>query len=502
MASRYPESLLDINISRRDIIRAFGKAAFSAVAYSILSSGIARAQDATRETTLAVRSKLSRRTPVDAASFFGPDIESELVVRMAEVDVSTDEQINSLGYYSKKEDLSDGILRYTYPSRVAARPNIIITEKGGGVLFKRRLVTGLNDFSSRQNFSLNNINANYNPPNGYYIPPDFFVDPNQPRLWSTEIHSQFGVAVVLNQNTKEIGEVHLFKSTTIYDYIEKWSTGDYKKSAPPVPSSPPVTTAPESPPPAPAPVSGGSLLITVDGLGSSSDDSSFRIFHGGLPHDQIIPFSYSGNETYQPEDTFQDIFKSVDKLAELIDRHRPNFDFIDLMGYSLGGVVAWEYLRNHSRDTGIRAYALLDAPINGVPGADLSYFLSYMFRDRTLLGNEATNHLAALADTPEIQNRTIGQNRELARKLRDEAKIRGMHITNRDDCFTDTRSTTLGLSEFDVALPLGRLGIPNCSSTMLAPLVPGRDASNIGHTQILVDARAISEVIAFFRDFS
>lgn len=476
----HPEStdpILNISLSRRQLL--WG--ALGTAALQLLPPNIGHAQEASREATLAVARRLSRRTPIDAANFFSPVTENELVVTLAEVDVSTDEQVNSLGYYSKKEDLGDRILRYTYPSGISARPNIIITESGKTVLFKRRLVRGLNLKTGRRNLSLENINDNYDFPNGYTSPPDFFKDP-EPRFWNTEIHSNFGVAIVVNQTIGEIGEVQLFNPTNVAGYIERWGKGDYSKITPPVPSS-------------------RSLLITVAGLGSSSDDDTFSNFKGVLPQDKIIPFSYSGEEIYQQEDTFQDISESADRLTNMLRLHRPNFDSIGLLGHSLGGVVIWESLSHSFHEGLVDEFALLDAPINGVPKAELSFFFSYISGDNFLLGNKATNMLSTWASTPDIQKRTKGLNIDLARKLRDEAKIRGMLLISSDDCFTQVNSTTLGLPEMEQILSLGRgaYGIPNCNLITLAPILPGRDAANIGHTQVLTDPRAISQVGAFFK---
>lgn len=126
----------------------------------------------------------------------------------------------------------------------------------------------------------------------------------------------------------------------------------------------------ESTPMAPPPLEGGRTLIQIGGLGSSSTDASIGLLDvtaiGYDPAD-VIGFSYGGGCTplafgaagsspavsgslagdlsiadYQPADTFQDIDRSAELLAELIEAAaaaRPGQP-IDLAAHSLGGVVA------------------------------------------------------------------------------------------------------------------------------------------------------------------
>ncbi len=123
-------------------------------------------------------------------------------------------------------------------------------------------------------------------------------------------------------------------------------------------------------PTVPSPFQGGRTLIQVGGLGSSSGAASIGqldVTSIGYDPADVIGFSYAGGciprafgasaasldaagsladelptADYQPADTFQDIDRSAELLAELIEAAadaRPGQP-IDLAAHSLGGVVA------------------------------------------------------------------------------------------------------------------------------------------------------------------
>ena len=243
-----------------------------------------------------------------------------------------------------------------------------------------------------------------------------------------------------------------------------------------------------------------SALITVDGLGSSSDSTTFDGILKRIPHDERVRFSYSDSDSYEPEHTFQDISKMAEKLKDKVEQlKKQGFRQIDLLGYSLGSVVIWEYLINNvipwegiHRDR-IRAVELLAGPIHGVPEAKLSYALSYMFGDNFLLGNEATNMLAlwGSSDARRLQNEKYA---ETLRERRTSVTI----ATNENDCFTPPVFVVLPNISQIFSMGRGERGIPNCDSMLMAPLLGGNTAENLGHTQVLTDPRVLSQSEYFF----
>ncbi len=119
------------------------------------------------------------------------------------------------------------------------------------------------------------------------------------------------------------------------------------------------------------PVGAGRIAIQVGGLGSSSDDASIGDLDlNGLGYDSasIVGFSYAGGCTttpfgqmtprasaardewignaldatdYSPQDTYQDVYQSAARLADLVDAiaaQQPGTP-IDIAAHSLGGVV-------------------------------------------------------------------------------------------------------------------------------------------------------------------
>ncbi len=119
------------------------------------------------------------------------------------------------------------------------------------------------------------------------------------------------------------------------------------------------------------PVGAGRIAVQVGGLGSSSGEASIGDLDlGGLGYDHasVVSFSYAGGCTttpfgetareaatprddwlgnsldtsdYSPEDTYQDVYQSAERLADLVDaiaEQQPGTP-IDIAAHSLGGVV-------------------------------------------------------------------------------------------------------------------------------------------------------------------
>jgi pimeloyl-ACP methyl ester carboxylesterase len=127
-------------------------------------------------------------------------------------------------------------------------------------------------------------------------------------------------------------------------------------------------------------------LVLLQGLGSDSD-SAFctwfdvvAVMRGARIYDDIIDFSYRGpGQPYTRTDTYQTIQQTVDALRATIDNYVSTPDYgnarFDLLGHSLGGVVAWEYAKAYGLDLArpgqLAHVASMDSPVNGSYWLDL-----------------------------------------------------------------------------------------------------------------------------------
>lgn len=509
MKDREPkEPFLSLYLSRRQLLWVGAGALAGRVISRIIQPDIAGAQALPNEPTL-----------------FYPVGINELPIVNTRIGVTTDEEVSRMNYLQSKEDLGDGFTRYSFISLVNDRPNIIITQKGNPsvAVFKRRFLIG-----TEASVRPHQIEAIYGSPEALTAVPQWYIDDARDRgsglppedHMETQVYARAGVAAVVSRysfgSQGEVAEIQAFLPTTVEEYVRKWGQGDYKK----------LTSWP--------------ALILLDGLGSSLDTDLpayswkiegtfgrlYPLFSNypeyGFPeygYPEIAHFSYRGGSmvgidgswfphSYKPEDTYQSIFESADKLKELVDHLKHSFSPIDLLGYSLGGVVAWQYLLNYvlpadgpHRDNTIRSAMFLNAPLNGIPDASIVNWLQGEDFE-THFGNEATSHLAALASTPERQAFTIATNIRSAEFLRDRRGIEILCLTNSDDCLVGSPSAVI--PGFGETLDLGRgvFGIPSCDFIGLAPFSPGSDVANIGHNQILTDPRAEARTRRFLETLS
>ncbi len=429
---------------------------------------------------------------------------------VAEINIgeSTDKELLGLPN-SRREFLPGGLTKYTFTSIIPERPHTVITGQDGVARFKQVSIVGT--LGPGAYVDTPQFTSIYGSPESTAPPPksDFWERPTIP-LAETQIFASQGFALVALQSDRKVYEIQVFNPITVDQYLQTWAQIGKLQGQ----------VAPDNPAP--------SALILLDGLGSSFKmdpiglGPTFESLRQDLLplYDLVARFSYSGGGVFQlfdrppqwslnlygPKDTFQDVHKSADILRDMADGLRRYYKNIDLLGYSLGGFTAWQYLtenvmpeRGPHRDSVIRSALLLDAPVNGVSGAEISNYLRGLGLD-TQLGNDATTYLAALASSPQRQQATTGLNIKTAEILRDRRDVRLLCLTNGDDCFVKPKSAII--PGFGYALPLGRgaNGIPNCDALLLAPSLPGNDSTNVGHTQILTDPRATSTIKYFLEN--
>lgn len=142
----------------------------------------------------------------------------EIPVTATEVGVSTDAEINLMPY-SNKEQLPDGLVRYTFPG--VGRENIIIAEADGVAQFKRRSLGLLDDPSARSS----SFDVYWGPVEGREPAPDEYQTPGA----SVAIHffASKGTATVVDESSGRIKEIWEFIPTTLADSQAKWGKGDY-----------------------------------------------------------------------------------------------------------------------------------------------------------------------------------------------------------------------------------------------------------------------------------
>lgn len=122
------------------------------------------------------------------------------------------------------------------------------------------------------------------------------------------------------------------------------------------------------------------VLVLLQGIHTRSDTANCTWWMTLLPeindlYDDIIYFSYRGlDKSYDENDTYQSIYTSRDRLYETINNYlvshppRQSSEF-DLIGHSLGGVIALEYAKHYAFSGEHRSFVkhvvTLDSPVNG-----------------------------------------------------------------------------------------------------------------------------------------
>lgn len=118
---------------------------------------------------------------------------------------------------------------------------------------------------------------------------------------------------------------------------------------------------------------GWNTSATLDASGRTSQIDVWRELVAGVSdlYRGVVYFSYNENsEEYQQEDTYKSIFSHhVPLLRDLIQSCvNAGYESFDLIGHSLGGVVAFKYVASYglTKDPGrVRHVVTLDSPVNG-----------------------------------------------------------------------------------------------------------------------------------------
>jgi pimeloyl-ACP methyl ester carboxylesterase len=273
---------------------------------------------------------------------------------------------------------------------------------------------------------------------------------------------------------------------------------------------------------------GRRVLVLLQGLGSSSEAPSganateyctwfdLRLAlplaaNGGI-HDDVILFSYAGPDRgYNAEDTFQSIDESVDALRETIEAYleRPGNELsvFDLVGHSLGGVVAWRFATtwgaNPKNVPALYHVATVHSPING-SSLLATYHGSDPVRRAPALDEDALRgawgaaidgrsalDLAAMAEEPGLRT----TNTALAGVL----KALGIRVrtfaSTADALVPAADATLLGFDHID-DFGSGRL-VTTCATSP----APQLDASSaVGHNQLLHRGEGLVALKSFLEE--
>jgi|SRR3989344_2656650 len=151
--------------------------------------------------------------------FVGFPTREEIPVTITEIGVSTDAEVNQLPY-TQKEDLGNGMIRYTFPGQ--GRNNIIITQEGGVAQFKRKSIGASDDPIA----NVSKFDAYWGPVEGIGPAPDDYQIPGS----SINIHifASKGTTAVINETTGKVIEIQVYLPIpTVAGYNSQWPQGDY-----------------------------------------------------------------------------------------------------------------------------------------------------------------------------------------------------------------------------------------------------------------------------------
>lgn len=120
----------------------------------------------------------------------------------------------------------------------------------------------------------------------------------------------------------------------------------------------------------------GRVLILLQGLGTKSKDQaqvwSQIVSNVSDLYSGIVYFSYNDIPVYGSQDTQNGIFDNhIPQLYDLIENcgKSGKWQSFDLIGHSMGGVVAWEYVKKYgliSSSAGLVKHVItMDSPVNG-----------------------------------------------------------------------------------------------------------------------------------------
>jgi pimeloyl-ACP methyl ester carboxylesterase len=265
----------------------------------------------------------------------------------------------------------------------------------------------------------------------------------------------------------------------------------------------PATAAPAAGPPASLQSQGCQerILVLLDGIGTTYDDVSYDFAYVtdtiGWLYNRFLYFSYNPNNArwYTIEDTYQPLARSADALRRLLAQEirRCNNATFDLIGHSLGGVVAIEYLRadRTTPEAGrIRNLITLNSPVNGL-SPDQASTLASILGNSPIVRSQAARDLAAL-----YQSGAAARNVTLAEQLRGRTLIRT--LASSDDWFVPANLATI--AGYGRVASLGNdlfsciSGSFDLSGNFTIQVDWEYAAWCVGHMQVLSDTSVLAEL--------
>ena len=221
----------------------------------------------------------------------------------------------------------------------------------------------------------------------------------------------------------------------------------------------------------------GRTLVLIDGIASEHDSiDAMKRFWAKITekvapiYSNFVYFSYneSDSERYEKADTFKSIYgHHTNLLRDVIKQcHAEGHKSFDIVGYSLGGVVAYNYISRY----GINAHRgwvqhviTLDSPVNGVNFAGTA-FQELWFQNRVT--SAAAQELAGMTYSTATRDQNI-----LAAQYLEKLGTELWTVTNDGDAAFPPQSTIIPV--LSRTFTLGNISFSLNPSTQ------------VGHSQIL-----------------
>lgn len=243
------------------------------------------------------------------------------------------------------------------------------------------------------------------------------------------------------------------------------------------------------------------ILVLLDGIATTYDDGEIDfedvVDAIGRLYNRVVYFSYNPDNprAYTVRDTLQPLARSAEALRRLLaqESRRCNGATFDLIGHSLGGVVAVEYLRA-DRATPvagrIQHLITLDSPVNGL-SPDHAAFLANLLGDSPIVRSPVARDLTAL-----YQAAAGTRNVALAEQLRGRTVLRT--LASSDDLFIpDALATIAGYGR---VAALGNdlfsclSGTTDRAGNVTLQVEWDDTAWCVGHMQVLSDPDVLTEL--------